>query len=225
MMSGAVPSDAVLWSRVLAGDPQALALIYERHATSVFNHCYQRVLSVTDAEDLTAEVFLALIKPNSRLRVVGEAGVLPWLLGIANNLLRRHRAAEVSARRLSAALAAIRDDSPDVGDEVAGAAADHHRLTVIAAVLHGLPPEDQDVIQLCVVQALSPGVVAAMTGHRPGTVRSRLSRALRRARRRLAALDAEVSNVDPQDRPTPVFVAALPRIAPPSSNPGRRIQP
>ena len=184
------PPDDLLWSQTQAGHPGALTLLYERHASAVFNHCYQRVLSRSDAEDLTAEVFLAALQTGSRVQVFPDVGILPWLLGVANNLLRRHRVAQMSASRLRDALAAHRADVPDVADALVAAAADRYHLTLLAAVLSGLPAQDRDIIQLCVLQGLSPGVVAELTGRRPGTVRSRLSRALSRARRQLTQLEA-----------------------------------
>jgi RNA polymerase sigma-70 factor (ECF subfamily) len=187
------PPDSQLWSRTQAGDPQALALLYERHATAIFSHCYQRLLSRSDAEDLTAEVFLVALRSTRQVDVPSKAGARPWLLGIANNLLRRHGQAMVSAGRLARAVAAIRLEADDPADAVIADDEDRYHLTVLAAVLSRLPAADREVIQLCVLQGLSPAQVAPLVGARPGTVRSRLSRALDRARRQLTNIEATVA--------------------------------
>ena len=51
--------------------------------------------------------------------------------------------------------------------------------------LYALPPEDRAVIHLHYYQGYSTGEIAAMLGQRPGTVRSRLSRARGRLKRLL----------------------------------------
>ena len=85
---------------------------------------------------------------------------------------------------------------PDIADRVVDRAADLYYLRIVRDVLSELPVADRELIQWCVVQGVSPGVVAQITGTAPGTVRSRLSRALGRARRTLARHDL------PPRRPT-----------------------
>ena len=81
-------------------------------------------------------------------------------------------------------------DVPDIAEHAANVAEDDYYVALLATVLQKLSADDQDIIQLCVLQGLPSTVVARITGTRPGTVRSRLSRALSRARRHLAALEA-----------------------------------
>jgi RNA polymerase sigma-70 factor (ECF subfamily) len=189
------PPDSQVWSEVLAGDRDALGVLYERHATAVFNHCFQRLLSRTDSEDLTIEVFLTALRAGDHVRPHAEGGMRPWLLGVANTLLRRHRSATARFYRLSLALPFGRDE-PDIAELVAEADADRYHLTVLAAVLGGLSPGDQDIIQLCVLQGIPPAVVAGFTGRRAGTVRSQLSRALERARRQLNNLSLPAATIE-----------------------------
>ncbi len=189
-MMAASPSDDELWNKVLAGDPGALTLLYERHAPAIFNHCYQRLLSRSDAEDITAEVFSTALAARGPVTVFPDAGLRPWLFGVANNLLRRYHSARSASDRLARRLAGRYADVPDIAEECAEQSEDRHYVALLNGILRKLAPDDQDVIQLCVLQGLPPTVVAGITGSRPGTVRSRLSRALSRARRHLAALES-----------------------------------
>ena len=36
------PTDAALWQRAAAGETGAFGVIFERHAGSVYNYCFQR---------------------------------------------------------------------------------------------------------------------------------------------------------------------------------------
>jgi RNA polymerase sigma-70 factor (ECF subfamily) len=74
------------------GDRAAFAQIIERYQGSVFGYLRTRVLQASDAEDLTQEVFLRCY--SCWIHFDTDSMVLPWLLGIARNLLREH------ARRL-----------------------------------------------------------------------------------------------------------------------------
>lgn len=171
-----------LWARAAAGDGELFALFYERHADRVFSHCYRRLGSRQDAEDLTAEVFAIAWRHRARISPHEQADILPWLLTTANNLVHHHHRAVTRARRLLRAIP--RDEPvPDISIDIAEQDATAHALLTINAVLDRLRRADRDIIQLCVLDGLSPAAVAATTGTPAGTVRARLSRALARARR------------------------------------------
>ncbi|MBM9466639.1 RNA polymerase sigma factor [Nakamurella leprariae] len=160
---------------------------YRTHASSVFSHFLQRGMTRTDAEDLTAEVFATAWRRHGEIEPHPEAGMLPWLLGTANNMLRAKRRSLWRAHR---ALARVERpaDVPDLALDVTQAAEDQARLAVLIEVLRGLSTAEQEVIQFCVIRGISPTVVAQVTGEPAGTVRSRLSRALAKARVRFAEL-------------------------------------
>jgi RNA polymerase sigma-70 factor, ECF subfamily len=47
-------SDVELWNRAVAGDREGFGVLFERHARSVYNHCFRRTASWADAEELTS---------------------------------------------------------------------------------------------------------------------------------------------------------------------------
>lgn len=182
-------SDEALWSLAVSGDPDAYAGLYTRHADRVFTHCLRRTAARNDAEDLTAEVFAETWRQRDRVQVDPEGGgLLPWLLGTANNLLRRRHRDHFRRDNLTRRLAGRHSDVADHADDVIGSVDDLRDLQRLTWVLKTLDPRDQDVIHLCVIEGLTPAAVALTFGEPAGTIRSRLSRALTRARRANAEL-------------------------------------
>lgn len=173
--------DQELWQRLQGDDVQACADLYRHYSERVFRHLLQRVESRLDAEDLTAEVFIVAWNRRSSIRLDAVAGMLPWLLVTANLLLRNQQRSISRARRAFARVP-VNEVEPDPSEEVIDSDADQESVRIIRKVLGELPRQDREIIQLCIFQEFSPQTVADLTGQRPGTVRSRLSRALSRLR-------------------------------------------
>src|SRR5262245_51996854 len=80
---------------VAVTEADAVAALFDRHAAQVYRYCARRV-GPDLAEDVVGEVFLVVQRRRDRI----DAGDhLPWLYGIATNLLRQHRRAELRAYR------------------------------------------------------------------------------------------------------------------------------
>ena len=92
-------SDAELWERSRGGDSDAFGLLFERHANLIFNYCFRRIGNRETARDMLQVVFLEAWR--RRDKELPPDKVLPWLYGIATNVLRNQRRSE---RRFAAAL-------------------------------------------------------------------------------------------------------------------------
>ncbi len=180
------PTDATLWHQAAVGDPSAFGALFERHSDRVYNHCFRRTASWTAAEDLTSVVFLEAWRKRRDVRLVDDS-VLPWLLAVANNIVRNRDRALRRHRRLLAKLPAA-VVVPDPSDEAAARVDDERTMGRVLEVFDRLVPDEQDVLALCVWAHLSYTDTAIALGVPVGTVRSRLARA-RDHLRRLA--DAE----------------------------------
>jgi RNA polymerase sigma factor (sigma-70 family) len=108
-------------------------------------------------------------------------GPVPWLYGIAANLIRRHLRG-VGRRRAAMARLPAPALEPDPSDEVADRLDDARRLDRTLAAIGSLPDRDQELFVLCVWQELSYEQAAAALGIPVGTVRSRLARSRSRLR-------------------------------------------
>jgi RNA polymerase sigma-70 factor (ECF subfamily) len=176
------PEDSSLWSRARAGDADAFGLLFERHAKAIYNFCFRRTGSWDAGEDLLSIVFLEAWR--RRDRELPHDKVLPWLYGIATNVVRNRRRSE---RRFRKALARVPAPRPETGFESDAEERldDERRMTDALDLLAELPRHEQEVFVLCAWSGLSYKDAALALELPVGTVRSRLSR----ARRRLRELD------------------------------------
>src|SRR5216683_274004 len=77
-------TDEQLLARMLNGDEEAFAALYRRRQGPIYRFALHMTHSVTVAEDVTQEVFLALIESGRRFD--GSRGtLLSFLYGIARN--------------------------------------------------------------------------------------------------------------------------------------------
>ena len=80
--------DGELLRSMLAGDEEALAALYRQRQGSVYRFALQMSGSPALAEDVTQEVFMALLRDGTTYD--SSRGPLKWfLLGIARNLVRQ----------------------------------------------------------------------------------------------------------------------------------------
>src|SRR5580692_509365 len=87
-MTGDSRSDGELLAD-LPRQPEVMGVLYERHARAVFRYLARRA-GPPAAEDLVSEVFIAALTASSRVVAHDSGSALPWLYGIAMNVLRRH---------------------------------------------------------------------------------------------------------------------------------------
>jgi RNA polymerase sigma-70 factor (ECF subfamily) len=170
-------NDSELLRSMLAGDEEALTLLYRRRQGSIYRFALQMSGSKTIAEDVTQEVFLFLMR-DGHVFDSARGSVSAFLLGVArNHVLRRLRVEQF--------LAPLGDDSDD-DVPLLQATTDLCPLegltraetieSVRKAVL-SLPPKYREVVVLCELQEVSYGETAEILGCAIGTVRSRLHRA------------------------------------------------
>jgi RNA polymerase sigma-70 factor (ECF subfamily) len=177
------PADEQLWQRARDGDRDAFGLLFDRHSRTIYNYCFRRTADWSLAEDLTSLVFLEGWRRRDEVQFI-DGGVLPWLFGVATNLIRNRRR---TARRHRAALARLApaEAERDFADDLLDRLADQEQMQRVLDHLRRLPRAMQDVLALCVWSELSYGDAAIALGIPVGTVRSRLSR----ARTQLAELE------------------------------------
>jgi RNA polymerase sigma factor (sigma-70 family) len=192
-------------------DPhKRFADLYDRYYRNVLRYALQHA-DWGSAEDVASEVFLIAWR---QLPDVPEPP-LPWLLGVARNLLRQHAGAGRRRGLLAARIAAL----TSAADMTAGDAGERvvDRASALA-VLASLPGRDIEALTLVTWHGLDVREAAAAAGCSPRAFTVRLHR----ARRRLAA--ALRSADRPQELPARSFGAGPERRAaqfcpPTTSNP------
>jgi RNA polymerase sigma-70 factor (ECF subfamily) len=175
--------DSVLWSRARTGDSEAFGMLFERHARTIYNFCFRRVGNWATAEDLVSIVFLEAWRRLDKPLPNGKE--LPWLFGIATNVVRNRRRTE---RRHAAALKRVPQPSPNpsFADDSDQRVDDEELMGRALGLVARLPRREQEVFALCAWSELSYEDAATALRIPVGTVRSRLSR----ARARLQELDS-----------------------------------
>ncbi|WP_433051950.1 RNA polymerase sigma factor [Dactylosporangium sp. CS-033363] len=165
--------------------------LYDRHAQALYRYCARRV-GPDLAEDAVAQTFL--IAYEKRHTVEPGADPLPWLFGIATNVLFRHRRDEVRGYR---ALARTGADPllVQMSAESHAARADERvdagqRARRIARVLAKLPARQRDVLLLYAVADLSYAEIAEALRLPIGSVQSALHRARAKLRKSLTEEEA-----------------------------------
>jgi RNA polymerase sigma factor (sigma-70 family) len=184
-------TDAELWRRSVEEEPDAFGVLFERHARTIYNYLFRRTADWALAEDLTSVVFLEAWRRRADVRLQGDLA-LPWLLGVATNVLRNRRRSQWRHR---AALQRIpRERQEDFASDADARLDDERRMRFVLRSVAELPRHEQEVLALCAWAELSYEEAALALDVPVGTVRSRLSRA--RARMRELATDSghEVAN-------------------------------
>ena len=162
-------------------EADAFRTLFNLHARAVHAYCARRTADLVLAEDLTSIVFLEAWRHRHRVGLVEQENPLPWLLGVANNVVRNDLRARIRYR------AAVRRLAPtsvvDAGDDRVVDRADAERglgeaLSAIAALSAG----ERDVVALVLWSGLSYEEAAVALDVPVGTVRSRLSRARAKVR-------------------------------------------
>ena len=155
---------------------QAFTALYADNHRRVYAYAVARA-GRSLADEIVAETFLVAWR---RFAAVPGGAALPWLLGVARNVIRARYRDEERQRAIAAEMLAWAADAPDVADGVA------ERSAVLAA-LAGLSENDREVLTLTAWDGLSPRAAARVVNCSTAAFLVRLHRARNRLARSVAA--------------------------------------
>jgi RNA polymerase sigma-70 factor (ECF subfamily) len=178
----ATESDASIISRSLE-QPDCFEVLFDRHFSRLLSYLARRVGRDLGAE-LAADTFERAFRSRARFVDV-EGSALPWLYGIAGNVLRMHWRAEERRLRAFARQARLQTDGSGEDPSAGMAAVDPALVEAVAALSRPL----REVLLLHAWGELSNDEIAAAIGLPPATVRTRLHRARAQVARRLGLAD------------------------------------
>jgi RNA polymerase sigma-70 factor (ECF subfamily) len=168
-----------------------MAALYRRHGGLVYRFTLRMSRDAAAAEEITQEVFLALLTQIGQFDAARGA-LSTWLCGIARRQLWKYL-----QRNNAGALFDVDDESaaevqcPDDGP--AELLLRHESVAAVRAGMDELPPALREVVILCALEEMSYEQAAQVLAVPVGTVRSRLHR----AKARLAVLlRAELVNME-----------------------------
>lgn len=161
---------------------ERMTAVYQRHAPAVAAYVLRRT-STADAPDVVSETFLVAWR--RRDVVPAEPETLPWLYGVARNVLANHRRGDRRRTKLAAKLAVLFEDA-----EIDPPSVEHiEELSGVGRALRALSDDDAEILLLASWEALSSTEIGHVLDLPPGTARQRLHRARRRLRAQLGVDD------------------------------------
>jgi RNA polymerase sigma factor (sigma-70 family) len=165
-------AERALVRRATDGDPEAFAELYERYVERIFRYIYHKVGSRTDAEDLTAQVFMKAWEAVGRYEWTGRP-FGAWLYRMAHNAVVDHYRRQRETVPLDDVV-----DGAEPSDYVAQLTLQQLTVEALQHALAHLTDDQQEVIILRFLEAYSVGEVACLMKRRPGAVRALQHRAL-----------------------------------------------
>jgi RNA polymerase sigma-70 factor (ECF subfamily) len=169
-------TDGGLLMRMRSGDEQAFAALYRRRQAAIYRFALHMSGSATVAEDVTQEVFLALIREGCGFDP-GRGTLSGYLFGIARKMVLRH----VERGRSDVALETDVEGSAPlalmVHDDPLTDLIDREGIEALRRSVLALPRRYREVVVLCDLEEVDYGEAALALGCPIGTVRSRLHRA------------------------------------------------
>ena len=169
-------TDDELLMRLRNGDEQAFAALYKRRQGSIYRFAQHMSGSASVAEDITQEVFMALLRDECGYD--RERGTLSgYLFGIARKLVLRN----LERGRSDVPLESETDDAAPrelavIDDPLAGLT-QHEAVEGLRRAVQALPRRYREVVVLCDLEELDYADAAVALGCPIGTVRSRMHRA------------------------------------------------
>jgi RNA polymerase sigma-70 factor (ECF subfamily) len=179
MTKATEPTDEGLLARMIAGDEAAFTLLYQRRHPAIYRFALRVSGNAAVAEDVTQEVFMALIHDASRFDAA-RGTLAGFLFGIARNHLRKRWEQDQRLVPLAEDPDSLPMLQPGHGSGsdfaskglVAQEAAERLRQAIAT-----LPENYREVVALCELEEMSYDEAAAALDCPVGTVRSRLHRA------------------------------------------------
>ena len=180
----AAGADCGLLAEVAAGDPDALAGLFDRHGAAVLGLLLRMLGRHGEAEEVLQEVFLWVWQHPERYDAT-RSSPRGWLLVLARSraldVLRASRSRRLREVGVALERPAAVEPVPLEGLE------ERERRRRIAAALGRLPPEQRECIELAFFAGLSHTQVAARLRQPLGTVKSRIQLGMAKLRAALGA--------------------------------------
>jgi RNA polymerase sigma-70 factor (ECF subfamily) len=168
--------------RALEGDRSALAYIYDAYAKPIYRYHHSRVGNAPDAEDLTAQTFLAVIE--SLPRYQHRDNFTAWIFQIARNKVMDHFRRNHSHAEIHESVA-----DPAQSDALEAVIRDESRAR-LKSLLHLLNEDERELIRLRYTVELSFVEIAQMLGRKEDAVRKSIRRILDRLSIQMEAQNA-----------------------------------
>ena len=172
-------ADVDLISLTTAGDTQAFAALYDRHARAAYSLAYRMMGERQAAEDLTQEAFLKVWRAAGSYRVE-RASVRTWILSVVHNGSIDRLRSSASRRRTQERVEAQTPASQP--SEAFDETWRNSQREQVTEALRGVPPEQLKVLELSYFSGYTHTEIAEMLDLPLGTVKGRMRLGLKKIR-------------------------------------------
>lgn len=180
----AVDEDA-LEAAFRAGRPEAVRDVYERFSPMVFSIARRSLGNVADAEDVTQQVFVSAWRSRERFDP-DRARIGAWLVGITRHAVADAHERRSRERRTEDALSATAEPLTAPSGEHPERVVDR---VIVTDAIESLGDPQRAIMSLAFFEDLTHGQIAARLDLPLGTVKSHITRSLRRLRARMEVPD------------------------------------
>jgi RNA polymerase sigma-70 factor (ECF subfamily) len=158
-------------------DPQAFSQLYDLYVQPVYRYLLSKTGNEQEAEDLTAQTFLAALEGLSRY--VHRGNFAAWLFSIARNksmdFFRKEKREQVYVDAVERSLETAWNQEGSNTD----------RVLDLSSLIRGLSEEDQELLRLRFVAQMRFKEIAALFGKREDAVKKSIYRLLARLQSQL----------------------------------------
>lgn len=177
---------------LMAGtNEDALEAMVREHARLVYRIAYSVLRNHHDAEDATQETFVRLLRYKRKLEGIEDRKA--WLAKIAWRVAiersKRKRIIAMSELEVQDAAKHVASQSTSAEENAAG----HELSALLASLISALPDPLRDALRLSTIE-LSPAEIAQVLESSEPTIRSRIFRARKILKDKLAALEIRYEN-------------------------------
>ncbi|MEN8041667.1 MAG: sigma-70 family RNA polymerase sigma factor, partial [Actinomycetota bacterium] len=147
---------------------QRFRRVYEDNVDAIRRYCYRRI-PASEVDDATTEVFMVVWK---RFDSVPDGeNTLPWIFGVARNVIRNHDRSVRRRGRLTAKLGSLPTQTgPSAEVQVIRRIEDETMLDAVRS----LKAADREILMLAAWEGLKPCEIAAALGIDPHAASMRL---------------------------------------------------
>lgn len=166
-------SDSKPIPRLSDAEREAFHALYQKHHRRIYSVCLRMTQSVSDAEDLTQEIFVHLFRKLETFR--GDAAFTTWLHRLTvNHVLMHFRKRSVRSE--------LATEDGKIPIQVVAGSKDPRRMKVVdhillAEVIARLPKGYREAFVLHDIEGLEHNEIAQRKGRSAGTSKSQLHKA------------------------------------------------
>ena len=162
-------------------DPKIFGELYKRYVEKIFRYLYSRIGNVHEAEDVTAQTFMAAFESFDRFRQ--DIHFASWLFAIARNKAMDHY-----RHQKKTPISDENNDIPDEKDPI-NDVIQSEQAAVLSKLIKTLPRDDRELLRLRFLAEMSFPEIAHLLHRKEATVKKSIYRLLARLKSQ-----AEVSN-------------------------------